>query len=130
MRKRFKRERRKSPRIEIHFLFKYRVLNRNSGGEILTSSVNISDSGLLGKTPHKLNVNDILLIELNFVGFIEKVISVKGRVVWVSKKRKLWIAGIEFIEIDNEDKDLISKYVESMYYPINNKESLDNNKTE
>jgi len=119
-------ERRKSQRIESHFFVLYRL----EAGETFRISKalgqNINVAGLMFEMENDVLAGDILYLEIyipsDTYGFTIFSIPVQAKVVWVNRKENeseepggnKYQIGVEFIEIENEDRSKIIDYVEKV----------------
>ena len=117
-------ERRKSQRIESRFF----VLHRLEAGETFGISKaigqNMNVAGLMFEMENDVLAGDILYLEIyipsDVYGFTIFSIPVQAKVVWVNRKENeskepggnKYQIGVEFIEIENEDRSKIIDYVE------------------
>jgi len=119
-------ERRKSQRIESYFFVLYRL----EAGETFRISKalgqNINVAGLMFEMENDVLAGDILYLEIyipsDTYGFTIFSIPVQAKVVWVNRKENeseepggnKYQIGVEFIEIENEDRSKIIDYVEKV----------------
>ena len=117
-------ERRKSQRIESHFFVLYRLEAGETFGISKALGQNINVTGLMFEMENDVLAGDILYLEIyipsDVYGFTIFSIPVQAKVVWVNRKENeskepggnKYQIGVEFIEIENEDRSKIIDYVE------------------
>jgi len=71
----------------------------------------ITVGGLLLETNVKLNKHDILQLNLT-LGESCRNLSMEGRVCWVKKKKTGHTAGVEFMDISEEQREMITAVTE------------------
>ena len=101
---------RKHPRVLIRALVDY----ESQDTYLYDYSENLSQGGIFIHTDKPLDVGD--RIELRFsLPDVEKVFEILGEVKWINaekKQRALPGMGIEFMNLNEEDKSLLAKYIE------------------
>ena len=109
-------ERRRFPRLITSADVEYTILEKKPLQEKDTVSKNISAGGICLIVYEKIEPGSILDLKIRLED-INYVALVKGRVVWNSyftfdaDKKARYDLGIEFIEINESDRQKISKYV-------------------
>ena len=120
-------ERRRFPRLSLDVGVDFVVLPQPGTGArqelFTTGSKNLSLGGICILVFEKLKVGDALELKFSIPG-LDRFIVAKGRVVWSGKLRvrgvetdKAYEAGIEFVEINQPDKERIQAYVSSKLPP-------------
>ncbi|NQT32818.1 MAG: PilZ domain-containing protein [Candidatus Omnitrophica bacterium] len=109
-------EKRKFPRIVTHIPVKYRKLNDPgsvSGGGSVTK--NLSVGGVRFTTPEFISRACRLILELD-MPMLTKPIKAISKVAWIRKLSSggNFEIGSRFLEISKTDKELVSKYVDSL----------------
>lgn len=114
-------ERRKSERFDAELDVKYSV-SRSSPGNLRTNSKNISQSGVAVLLYEILPKNSLVDMEIAFPGKKECA-RIRGRVAWCEDRngserfdkegRRTFIAGIEFVETDEKQKNLLMSCINS-----------------
>ncbi len=99
-------ERRRSPRVQAL----YHVVVTKNGGQAEESvtvgrTVDVSATGVCVQTPGHLCTDDRLRLE---IAVEDRVVHAEGRVVRSARIGELIEAGIELIEIDESDRQLLS----------------------
>jgi len=114
----FRRERREDLRLKGHCLLKYKTLGSK---DILCFARNISCSGVLFHVEENVELGTELDMQINFPPHPEPI-KVKAKVVRVKPLKKVggFDVGVEFIEIDEKDRDVISKAVLQVYGKVEN----------
>ena len=119
-------ERRRYPRVPSFNLVKveraYHLVNvmrfYQAPFGCLFNLEDLSESGLRFTCPEKYDPNTVLVLRLNLA---EKgrEIPVDGRVIWVKKKRssRRYHFGIDFLAIEEEDRQLIRELVQTKFPP-------------
>ena len=110
-------ERRRFPRLPVNMGVDYKALDKKESDSITMDSKNISVGGIRIILLEKTEIGSLL--ELKFLlPESQKLISATGRVAWVeefivgdAKKARAYEAGIEFINISEEDRNKIGEYV-------------------
>ena len=81
-------------------LFVYQCMGR---------TLNVSESGILLETFHPMEIN--FLLELT-IAFQDQILEFKGRVVRCIKMGSGWYeTGVEFTELDDDDKVILLKFI-------------------
>jgi c-di-GMP-binding flagellar brake protein YcgR len=108
-------ERRRYPRLDASVAIEYSIIGRAPLKETAFTK-NIGAGGICLIVYEKIEVNTILSLKINLCDNSD-IIEIKGNVVWLSEfsldpdKKKRWDIGIEFTEINEEDRKRISKYL-------------------
>jgi len=108
-------ERRKFVRLDLNTVVEWEKVNRDEPvGEF--KSKNISGGGICLIMDEIINIGDTLNLKINLPTL--KIIHSKGKVVWVEgfeivggRREKKYEAGIEFIDINDKDREEIKKFV-------------------
>jgi len=110
-------ERRKCTRFPVRAEIEYQELVSASAELLVTASRNISAGGVCVVTFREFSVGTELGLRLKLPD-AKKAVTVRGRVAWSKElgigDKKLggvYEAGIEFIQINEEDKKRIDEYV-------------------
>ena len=110
------RERRKWVRADVSANVKWArdIDAKDTGHEAVTK--NIGGGGICLTTKEKLEVGDRLVLEIELPE--KEIISSKGRVVWINEfeiigvqTQKGFYAGVEFLNITEEDRAKVEKCV-------------------
>lgn len=90
-----------------------------------STSLDIGGGGLRIKTSEKLTPGSKLALKIE-IPEIDFPISCIGEVVWVeeSEEKNKYYAGIRFVEIDEEKRQEIIRYIFSKHYEIEKKEEV------
>ena len=114
-------ERRKFIRLNINVEIKYSLVN-NTANKRVAQTKDIGAGGICFLADEPLNKGDIL--EINFLlPEVPPNVHAKGRVAWVKpfsiegNKNTCYDTGIEFIDITDEDRKRINRYVFSLKLP-------------
>lgn len=102
---------RKHPRVDTLNLLSYVTLDVDGKewSQGMGRTLNISANGMQLETHEPLDPRSILVIS---VGIENEVIEVKGKVVYTNRgENKMFDAGIEFIEVKQDDLVVLKKYV-------------------
>lgn len=111
-------ERRKFIRLDINVEIRYSLM-KQTPAKLTTSSRNISAGGIRMLADEKLNKGDILKLEILLSKELP-IVDAVGRVCWVksfsvaTEQNMRYDIGVEFIEIKEEDRKQINKYVFSL----------------
>jgi len=102
------KEKRHFPRIKVKFPIRYQIKRGGFFASALTEDLSLSGTRLNADRffPHGLNLN----LELNI---LSKIITPTGRVIWSGSlpHSDRFQMGIEFIEINPQDKNYLSDYI-------------------
>ncbi|MFC1658315.1 PilZ domain-containing protein [Candidatus Omnitrophota bacterium] len=102
------KEKRQCRRLVAKFPIRYRIRRGGFFASALTENISLAGARLNADRffPHGLNLN----LELNI---LSKIINPVGKVVWSQPlaHSNRYQMGIEFIEINQEDKNYLSDYV-------------------
>lgn len=111
-------ERRRCQRVEAKIDVKYRLL-KSSGLNLAHSSKNISEVGIGILIYEILPVNTLMELEIA-VPSDKNPLIIKGRVAWCDSSeqmdkdgRRVFLTGIEFIDADTKQKDILTKCISS-----------------
>ena len=113
-------ERRKFPRLNTTVDIEYAVVGKEPAPQDKSYIKNISSGGICIIVYEKVEIDDILTLTINLPEG-GRPIQLKGKVVWTGEfilggdKRSRWDAGIEFIEISEDDRQKISKYLFALH---------------
>ncbi len=117
-------EKRKFQRIENPFFFSYRLEGDHRFGISKAIGKNISGGGLMFEKENSFHAGTVLYLEIylqsNPTGDIIYSTPAKAKVVWVHGKENVskelgsnkYQIGLEFIEIETEDRERIIEYAE------------------
>lgn len=110
-------EKRKYPRLTLNVGVEYKILKGFEFESTTTQSKNISAGGICIIALDKFEVGSSLSLKFSLPE-LDKPINAAGRVVWIEEfsvgdvsSSKAYDAGIEFIHIQEEDREKISQYV-------------------
>jgi Tfp pilus assembly protein PilZ len=112
-------ERRKFVRLDINVVVKWEKISGDLNNIVCNNkdiTKNMSSGGICLITHEKLEVGDKLHLKIELP--TKKIITAKGRVVWINEfeivggeRERRYDIGIEFIDIRDEDKEEIGKFV-------------------
>ncbi|OQX81663.1 MAG: hypothetical protein B6D56_01690 [Candidatus Omnitrophica bacterium 4484_70.1] len=109
------RERRRFVRLDINVKVRWKRIEQVNEEEKEVTK-NISGGGICLIAEEKLNKGDTLYLEIELPS--GELIYARGRVVWVNEYeiigvevKKKYDVGIEFIEIKEEDREEIGRYI-------------------
>lgn len=111
-------ERRKFPRLEIPLFIFYRLETGDSFVMLKAISRNISGQGLMFEIEKPLPIGSMLYLEIYQPSVRYKdlifLVYVRARAIWVDEEVKdnKYQIGVEFVEVEKEDKAKIMEYVE------------------
>jgi len=112
-------ERRKYPRLDFNVVAEYEKVSPEKNAPASAQSKNIGAGGICIVSLDKIEVGDTLNLTFS-IPSINEWINAKGVVVWVEEYQvgstetsKAYDAGIEFTNIQDFDRDKISKFVRS-----------------
>jgi uncharacterized protein (TIGR02266 family) len=108
-------ERRKYVRLTADVEVRYDVLDTKSHEAMQAVTRNISAGGICLIINEQLPIGTVLQLDI-YLPQNQPVIKAKGKIVWISafrmaNEKERYDAGIEFIEIDEEQRKIIDKYV-------------------
>jgi len=117
------RERRRFVRLDINVKVRWKRIEQINKEENEVTK-NISGGGICLITEEKLNEGDTLYLEIELPS--GELIYARGRVVWVNEyeiigveAKKKYDVGIEFIEIKEEDREEIGRYIFTLLHEKN-----------
>jgi Tfp pilus assembly protein PilZ len=105
---------RKHPRLRAFNLIKF-TLSDGTQYESLSNVVNLSESGLQFTCYEALHPDQMIRMLIS-IPHANKEVPVKGKLVWVRKdkaRRGVFVAGVQFQDISDENRQLIREMVES-----------------
>ena len=109
------RERREFPRLKSAFV-DYALIGKVSSKEISSLTENVSAKGICIFVPKEMKIDTLLSLKI-YLPDGKGAVNAKGKVVWVKESaflsvegRKHFDLGIEFVEIDNNDRERICDY--------------------
>lgn len=117
-------EKRGFPRIEISLFIFYRLKNEDAFIMHKAISQNISGGGLMFEANKTVPAGSILHLEIYQPSVKYKdlffLLSVQAKVIWANKKEGIgksegtdkYQIGVEFVEIEKEDRNKIIEYAE------------------
>ena len=104
-------EKRKFPRLPLTVKVKYEVLKVSPLRAEETQSKDVSAGGICLVVREKINIGALLRLKLSLHGEVNFII-VKGTVVWAEEfsvnDYKAYDCGIEFIDVDPQDKKTLA----------------------
>ncbi len=110
-------EKRRFPRINLNVDIQYRILNSSESQILKSQAKNISAGGICLISLDKPETGNILDLSFILPG-LEGTLRILGRVAWVeafiigdTPTSKGYEAGIEFIDIKDEEQQKINRYV-------------------
>ncbi|MFH1621838.1 MAG: PilZ domain-containing protein [Candidatus Omnitrophota bacterium] len=108
-------ERRKFVRLDLNTKVEWEKVNRDEPASEFKSK-NISGGGICLITDEIINIGDTLNLKIDLPTL--KTIHAKGKVVWIEgfeivggRREKKYEAGIEFLDINDKDRQEIEKFV-------------------
>lgn len=120
-------ERRRFPRIKIPLFVFYKLETDEPYVSFKAISQNIGGQGLMFETEKSIPLGSKLYLEMYQPSLKYKdlmfLIAAKTKVVWVDKKEDVnkeegvnkYQIGVEFVEIEKEDRNRVIEYVERMH---------------
>ena len=109
-------DKRRFPRVVTHIPVKYRKLN-DPGSVVKGGSVtkNLSRGGVRFTTPEFISRACRLVLEMD-MPMLTKPVKAISKVAWIRKLSSgdNFEIGSQFLEISKSDKEMVSKYVESL----------------
>jgi c-di-GMP-binding flagellar brake protein YcgR len=111
-------ERRRFVRLDMNVVVKWEKITEDSNQIVGDTDItkNISVGGICLIAYERLEVGDKLRLEIELP--TKKTVSAKGRVVWINEfevigrgLEKRYDVGVEFIDIRDEDREEINKFV-------------------
>lgn len=110
-------ERRRYPRLNFNVEVEYHKIDASRNPDKLTGTKNISIGGVCIVALDKLNVGDAISLKIYLPDEMPPIYT-KGLVAWVEEfsvgsisTSKAFDAGIEFVDLKDDDKDRINKFV-------------------
>ena len=105
-------ERRRYERVNISFPIEYEPLYER--GYFYTVSKDLSLGGIRILTDKFIPKGNLMKININL---INRVIRLKAKVCWCNKERiaERYSAGLEFLEVNEEDKKVLSAFLSKVY---------------
>jgi c-di-GMP-binding flagellar brake protein YcgR len=103
-------DRRRVPRVPVFFLLE--SIKDSAGAhfpECQGVVKNITPEGLLLETNVKLAKNDLLQLSFTFPN-IRKSLNVEAKVRWVEIKKAWSTAGLEFMDLSDDQRETIMQY--------------------
>lgn len=100
-------ERRKYLRVKKAFPLTFNIRGKEESYQVATFDISLGGIGFF--SPIRLKKEDIIHIHIKIPGFTDPMV-IRGIVRWLKdgQDKKLF-AGIEFFNIENEEKDMILK---------------------
>jgi c-di-GMP-binding flagellar brake protein YcgR len=104
-------ERRTSRRFDISFPLECNVLPTSK--YFYTVSKDLSVKGIRIVCDKFLQRNHCLRVDINL---IDKIVNAKAKVSWCNQQgnTERYVAGLEFVELNRENKEIISKFLSSL----------------
>jgi len=105
-------EKRKASRFKLYQMIK---LSYGREENIVSESINISETGILCKTKAEIEMHStfFLLFELPLKAG-NRLIKCEGVVIRSAKTKEGWEIGISFADMFPDDKEVLSKYLEEL----------------
>ena len=109
-------ERRKFPRLNLAVDIEYSLLQKEQSLKVEVLSKNISSGGICLIVYEKVKIGDSLALVINLPEG-ESPIQVKGIVKWIGgfilsvDNKSSWDVGVEFIGINEADREKLTRYV-------------------
>jgi len=109
-------ERRKFPRLNLAVDIEYSVLRKEPSSKAEGQSKNLSSGGICLIVYEEVKIGDSLALVINLPEG-ERPIQAKGMVKWIGEfilsadKKNSWDVGVEFIGINEADREKLSRYV-------------------
>jgi len=105
---------RRYPRIRSEIIISLEPVEASRGKEILTTSKTLGLGGLMFESEKKMTAGENL--EMSLLAGID-LIRTTVRVVWAEKSEGgKWTVGIEFLDIDEEDRTRLLDYLMRRVY--------------
>lgn len=105
-------EKRKHSRIDSINLLNYVYFDENESEENqgMGRTLNVSESGILLETHSPMDARRVVSLT---IGFKEDVVDIKGRVVYMRKKKDgMFESGIEFFDMDESATVVLKHYID------------------
>ena len=112
-------ERRKFIRLNINVDIRFSLIKNTVQEEIKSKSRNISAGGICIMTGESLKAGDVLKIEI-ILPENPPIVHALGKVSWIKpfgyldEKKQRYDVGVEFVEIDERERERVNKYVFSL----------------
>jgi hypothetical protein len=112
-------DRRKIPRVPVFFVLEdLNFANSNLATSECQGVVkNITPDGLLLETNVDINKNDLLQLSFTLPN-THKAINLEGRARWTEKKKAWTTAGLEFMDLSSEQREIIMEYLLTLGFTI------------
>jgi len=112
------KDKRRSPRASIKARVDYEIESEDTF--LFEYTTNLSRDGIFLQTNNPLEPDTVLSLRFN-VPESNRVIEVQGKVIWVNEFRPKGEnlnpgMGIQFIDLSDDDKDLITKLIKKKAY--------------
>ncbi len=110
------KERRRSMRLAVHHLLKYRIVEKPPPEKPLSFVRNISAGGLLFYTHEYIPLGSLVELQISFPP-LDESICVLARVVWIKFLPRIggFNIGVEFFNIEDKIKEFINSKVLRVY---------------
>lgn len=110
-------EKRRYPRLDINVDIEWKKISAAATDAVIKGvSKNISEGGICLLVYEKLNTGDILSLDIKLPS--GKMIRSRGKVAWIKefeiigqKIEKGYDAGIELVDVNEEDKKVLKEFV-------------------
>ncbi|MCD4814619.1 PilZ domain-containing protein [bacterium] len=111
-------DRRRIPRVPVFFLLENICLPATETGSECQGIVkNITPDGLLLETNVKLKKHDLLQLSFTLPN-TRKSVNLEGKVCWVDFKKAWSHAGIEFMDLSSDQREVIMEYLMTLGFQM------------
>ncbi|MBN1595228.1 PilZ domain-containing protein [candidate division FCPU426 bacterium] len=111
-------DRRRIPRVQVFFLLENMTFSGSEGGMECQGVVkNITPDGLLLESNVKIKKNDILQLSFTLPN-TRKALNLEGKVRWAEVKKAYTTAGIEFMDLTSEQREVIMEYLMTLGFSL------------
>jgi len=106
-------DRRRIPRVPVFFVLEGLSLDNRPVVELQGVVKNITPEGVLLETNVPLHRNDLLQMSFTLPR-IQKALNLEARVCWTETKKAWSTAGLEFMNLESEQREAIMEYLMSL----------------
>ena len=111
-------DRRHIPRVPVFFVLENLSLSTGDAATECQGVVkNITPDGLLLEANVQMKKNDLLQMSFTFPN-THKSINLEGKVCWVEIKKVSSLAGIEFMDLSSEQREVIMEYLMTLGFQL------------
>jgi c-di-GMP-binding flagellar brake protein YcgR len=103
-------DRRRIPRVPVFFVVERVSLDNRPAPELQGVVKNITPEGLLLETNVPLHRNDLLQMSFT-LPHVQKALNLEARVCWTEAKKAWSTAGLEFMNLEAEQREAIMEYL-------------------